>query len=55
MAKLRKAVAYRKVERPYTRKSKYRQKSFVRATPNNLIVKYEVSPSWQPVFGELKK
>ena len=40
MAKLRKAVAYRKLERPYTRKSKYREKSFVRATPQNLIVKY---------------
>ncbi|MDD9954024.1 MAG: 50S ribosomal protein L16 [Candidatus Woesearchaeota archaeon] len=40
MAKLRKAVAYRKLERPYTRKSKYRKKNYVRAQPNNLIVKY---------------
>lgn len=47
MAKLRKAVSYRKVERPYTRKSKYRKKNFVRATPQNLIVKYDM--------GELKK
>ncbi len=47
MAKLRKAVAYRKIERPYTRKSKYRKKSFVRAVPNNLIVKYN--------HGDLKK
>lgn len=42
MAKLRKATAYRKLERPYTRKSKYRAKNFVRANPNNLIVKYEM-------------
>jgi large subunit ribosomal protein L10e len=42
MAKLRKAVAYRKLERPYTRKSKYRKLNFVRAVPNNLVVKYDV-------------
>lgn len=42
MAKLRKACAYRKLERPYTRKSKYRAKSYVRANPHNLIVKYEM-------------
>src|SRR5512141_458530 len=42
MAKLRKACAYRRVERPYTRKSKYRAKSYVRANPHNLIVKYEM-------------
>jgi large subunit ribosomal protein L10e len=47
MAKLRKAVAYRKTERPYTRKSKYKKKNFVRATPHNLIVKYNM--------GDLKK
>ena len=47
MAKLRKAVAYRRIERPYTRKSKYRKKNFVRATPHNLIVKYDM--------GDLKK
>ncbi|RME52768.1 50S ribosomal protein L16 [Candidatus Woesearchaeota archaeon] len=40
MAKLRKAVAYRRIERPYTRKSKFRKLSYVRATPHNLIVKY---------------
>ncbi len=42
MAKLRKASAYRKVERPYTRKSKYRAKSFVRANPHNLVVKFDM-------------
>lgn len=42
MAKLRKATAYKKLERPYTRKSKFRSKNYVRASPNNLIVKYEM-------------
>ena len=45
MAKLRKAKAYRKIERPYTRKSKYRALNYVRASPNNLIVKYEMGNS----------
>jgi large subunit ribosomal protein L10e len=47
MAKLRKGVSYRTWKRPYTRKSKYRKKNFVRASPHNLIVRYEM--------GELKK
>ena len=47
MVKLRKAVAYRRVERPYTRKSKYRTKQFTRGAPTNKIVKYEM--------GNLKK
>ena len=42
MAKLRKAVAYRRIERPYTRKSKFRGLNYVRASPNNLVVKYEM-------------
>ena len=40
MARIRKGVAYRKLERPYTRKSKYRTKNFVRAFPHNVIVRY---------------
>ena len=47
MAKLMRAVAWRRLERPYTRKSKYRKKAFVRAVPNNKIVKY--------VMGNQKK
>jgi len=47
MAKLRKAVAYRKIERPYTRKSKYRILQYVRAIPNNKVVKFEM--------GDLRK
>ncbi len=41
MARLRKAVCYRKLERPYTRKSKFRQKSFIRANPNTNIAKFQ--------------
>ena len=42
MAKLRKGVSYRFLERPYTRKSKYRTKNYVRASPHNLIVRYDM-------------
>jgi len=47
MAKLRKGVSYRKIERPYTRRSKYRKKNFVRSSPHNLVVRYDM--------GDLKK
>lgn len=42
MARLRKAVSYRKLERPYTRSSKYKKQNFVRAVPHNNIVRYEM-------------
>jgi len=42
MAKLKKAVAYRRIERPNTRISKYRKKSFVRARPASKIVRYDM-------------
>lgn len=42
MAKLRKGCAYRRIERPYTRHSKFKNKSFVRAKPNILIVKFDL-------------
>lgn len=42
MARLRKASAYRRIERPYTRRSKYRAKNYAKANPNNLVVKYEM-------------
>ncbi len=45
MAKLRKFVAYRRVERPYTRKSKYRAKSFIRATPTNKVIRFDMGDS----------
>ena len=42
MAKLIRANAWRRLERPYTRKSKYRAKAFVRAVPTNKVVKFEM-------------
>ena len=42
MAKLRKGVAYRQVQNPYTRKSKYRRKAFIRSIPNSKIVKFDM-------------
>lgn len=42
MAKLRKWVAYRRLERPYTRYSKVRGKAFVKSKPGKKLVKYEM-------------
>ncbi|MEM4397358.1 MAG: 50S ribosomal protein L16 [Candidatus Woesearchaeota archaeon] len=42
MARLRKFVCYRRIERPNTRKSKYRKKSFVRGNPVCKVVKFNV-------------
>ena len=42
MAKLRKFCAYRRVERPYTRISRFRKKAFIRASPHKTIVKYHM-------------
>lgn len=45
MAKMRKFVAYRRLERPYTRKSKFRKKNYVRATPNSKVVRFNMGDS----------
>lgn len=42
MAKLRKWVAYRKIERPYTRFSKYRKKAFVKSRPGKKVIKFDM-------------
>jgi large subunit ribosomal protein L10e len=42
MARLRKFAAYRTVERPYTRTSKFRAKSFVRAKPVCRVVRFDM-------------
>ena len=42
MVRLRKWIAYRKLERPYTRISKYREKSYVRMRPQSHIVRYNM-------------
>ena len=42
MVKLRKFSAYRKLERPYTRISKFTDKTFIRANPNIIIARFEM-------------
>lgn len=42
MARLRKFSAYQRLERPYTRASKFKKKNFVRAIPHRTIVRYEM-------------
>jgi len=42
MAKLRKALCYRRLERPYTRKSRKREKSYVRGAPYSKIVSFDM-------------
>jgi len=42
MAKLRKWCAYRTIERPYTRFSKYRKKAFVKSRPGKRVIKFDM-------------
>jgi|TARA_B100001964_G_scaffold235963_1_gene296945 large subunit ribosomal protein L10e len=42
MARIRKFVSYRRIERPYTRTSKYKGKSYVKISPNIRIAGFEL-------------
>lgn len=42
MARLRKAVAYRRIERPYTRISKYKKMSYVKSNPHKVTVRFDM-------------
>lgn len=42
MAKIRKAIAYRRLERPYTRISKFREKSFIRTSASKKIIRFNM-------------
>jgi len=42
MAKTRKGVSYRRHDRPYTRKSKFKKKNYIRAMPNCKVVRFEM-------------
>jgi large subunit ribosomal protein L10e len=58
MAKLRKWTAYRKLERPYTRFSKFRKKGFVKSRPGKSIIKFDMGdlengPKYFPIKLEL--
>lgn len=42
MARIRKGCSYHRLERPYTRISKFRQKSFIRANPTVRVVRFKM-------------
>ncbi len=42
MVGLRSFKCYRKLERPYTRRSKYKKKNYVRSFPNHKIARFEM-------------
>jgi large subunit ribosomal protein L10e len=42
MARIRKFVSYRRLERPYTRTSKYKGKSFIKISPNIKVIGFEL-------------
>ncbi|MBS3167686.1 50S ribosomal protein L16 [Candidatus Woesearchaeota archaeon] len=42
MAGLRKGICYRKLERPYTRKSKFKGKGYIKTIPNHKISRFEM-------------
>jgi large subunit ribosomal protein L10e len=42
MAKLRKGCSYRRLERPYTRRSKYKAKSYIRTSPASKVVRFDM-------------
>jgi len=42
MAKIRKFVSYRRIERPYTRTSKYKGKAYIKMSPNIKIIGFEL-------------
>jgi large subunit ribosomal protein L10e len=53
MAKKRKGVAYRGLERPYTRVSKYRKLNYARANPVSKIVQYRMGKSNREMPSEV--
>jgi large subunit ribosomal protein L10e len=42
MVKLRQAVAYRKIKRPYTRTSRVKSKAYIKGAPNIKIAQYDM-------------
>lgn len=47
MAKLRRARTYRKLERPYTRVSKFRKKSFIRMSPPRKVTRFDMGDTFK--------
>ncbi|MBI4440147.1 50S ribosomal protein L16 [Candidatus Woesearchaeota archaeon] len=42
MARLRKGISYRRLERPYTRVSKYKKRAYIKANPAKKIVRFNM-------------
>jgi|SRR3989344_4411490 len=42
MAALRKFTGYRKLDKAYTRKSKYKKRNYIRSMPNHNIIRFEM-------------
>jgi len=42
MARIRKFVSYRRIERPYTRTSKYKGKSYIKISPNIKVIGFDL-------------
>ena len=51
MPKLRKFIAYRRLERAYTRRSKYRNKAFIKVNPNPAVVRFVMGDTSAKKFG----
>ena len=54
MARIRKHSAYSKLERPYTRISKFKKKSFIKTTPRVKVISFEMGALRQTFEYELK-
>jgi large subunit ribosomal protein L10e len=54
MASLRKANAYRKVTRAYTRKSKYKKKGFIKAVPQHKIGRFHMGDNKKEFPGSVR-
>ena len=54
MVELRKGCCYRKLERPYTRKSKFKSKGYIKAMPNHKISRFNMGDSKKKYDFKLK-
>ena len=54
MPKIRKGAAYRCLERPYTRISKFKKKSYIRTNPNVKIVRFDMGNPKKKFNSSLK-
>lgn len=58
MVKLRKGVAYRKLERPYTRASRFKKLNYVRSVPTRKVVRYDMgdpNKKWEVYMDLISK